>query len=337
MDKGNSTRALQTSRRNFFKVVGSIALSLGLGTVYAKKMDYAQSENKINVARLLMGTIVKITLITPERSSGMAALETAFNEMERLACIFDHRLSSGPLGRLNSDRILLNPPQELVDILTIARKIHYLTSGAFDVTIKPALEALRQGKTLPPDGRVSTSFKNIEMESGCVRLSQNGVSITLDGIAKGKVVDGGVSILKSFGYTNFLVEAGGDLSAQGSRQDGKPWKIGIGPPRKTEQPDTIATVSIGDRAVAASGDYMNAFSADFSQNHIINPETMESPVETASAAAIASSAVMADALSTALMVMGPDAGLALIEQLPDVEAVLVGKDMNIYRSSGFPG
>jgi thiamine biosynthesis lipoprotein len=88
--------------------------------------------------------------------------------------------------------------------------------------------------------------------------------------------------------------------------------------------------------MATSGDYMNSFTTDFRLHHILDPHTLESPAELASATVIAPTAMEADALSTALMVLGSRRGLALVEPLSQVEALLVGKNLKIYRSIGFP-
>jgi thiamine biosynthesis lipoprotein len=160
------------------------------------------------------------------------------------------------------------------------------------------------------------------------------MALTLDGIAKGSVVDGAVAALQAQGYENVLVEAGGDLVGNGRSAANTLWRIGIQHPR---QAGTImATLPISAQAVATSGDYMNAFTADFSRHHILDPRTGQSPAQSASVTVLAANAATADALSTSLMVMGSEAGLALVERLTAVEALFITKEMQIYRSSGFP-
>jgi FAD:protein FMN transferase len=335
MEKHNSSLSPQTSRRNFLKIVGAMGLSMGLGTAFLNKLNNAPVCHKISSSRILMGTVLNITLITPDRSSGMAAVEAAYEEMERLTTIFDHRLLSGPLGKLNTQGFLLKPPTELVNILTKAKHINRLTSGAFDITVKPVWDDYRLEKEISPQSGALINSNNIKVNPDLIRFMAPGMEVTLDGIAKGRVVDAGAAILKAYGFNNILIEAGGDLTAQGLRADGKPWNIGIRSPRKTEQPDTIATVSVSSQAVASSGDDMNAFSLDYSRNHILDPHNLASPAETSSASVVAQTAELADALSTALIVLGPANSLVLVESLPEVEAVLVGKDLQTYRSSGF--
>ena len=107
-------------------------------------------------------------------------------------------------------------------------------------------------------------------------------------------------------------------------------------PRPTAETAVLAIFPVTAQAAATSGDYQNNFTPDFGLHHIVNPATAVSPSELAGATVLAPSAADADALSTALMVMGSVNGLALAERLPHVEALLVAKDLQIVRTSGFP-
>jgi thiamine biosynthesis lipoprotein len=160
------------------------------------------------------------------------------------------------------------------------------------------------------------------------------MSITLDGIAKGYIVDQGVAVLKDFGFQDVLVEAGGDLLASGEKSPSSLWKIGIKSPRQ-EQGGIIARFSIRDRAVATSGDYLQPFVRDLSQHHLLDPRTGYSSPRLASASVLAKTATFADGLATAVMVLGPEAGLALIEELSGCEAYLVTKNLQTFQSKGF--
>jgi thiamine biosynthesis lipoprotein len=176
-------------------------------------------------------------------------------------------------------------------------------------------------------------YRRIQMNDDAIAL-QPGMALTLDGIAKGTVVDGAVSALERNGYTNSLIEAGGDLVGNGRSADNTPWHIGIQHPRQAG--NLMTTLPISAQAVATSGDYMNSFTADFSRHHILDPRTGQSPTQSASVTVLAPTAATADALSTALMVMGPEAGLALVEGLTAVEALFITKEMQLYTSSQFP-
>jgi thiamine biosynthesis lipoprotein len=266
------------------------------------------------------------------KDQALAAIQASVAGMRSLISAFDHRLENGALGQLNATGITQNPPRELVAMLRQALHFGTLSNGAFDVTIKPMLDAMREKRAEAPI-RTLVDYRLLKVSDDEISLAGPGMAVTADGIAKGWVVDGGVAIMRQLGFEQVLVEAGGDMMAK-SAQDGKVWKIGIAHPRNTGE--FAAIIGIQNQAVATSGDYMNYFSADHSAYHIIDPRTGHSPVELASATVIAPSVAEADALSTTMMVLGVQEGLALIERLPETAALLISKDLQMYRSSKFP-
>jgi thiamine biosynthesis lipoprotein len=142
-----------------------------------------------------------------------------------------------------------------------------------------------------------------------------------------------VDVLRGRGFGDVIVEAGGDLVAGGVRGDGTPWRIGIRAPRPGLA--LTARFEAANRAVATSGDYMQPFTDDYSQHHILDPRRGYSSPELASATVAAPTAALADALATLTMVLGPRRGRALIEDLPDCEAYFIAKDLEVTRTSGF--
>ena len=130
-----------------------------------------------------------------------------------------------------------------------------------------------------------------------------------------------------------LIEAGGDLSLRGMRQDGYPWRVGISHPRALSGYYEVLESSNG--CIATSGDYEAAFTADYSYHHIIDPRTGSSPAELASATVLANDTTYADALSTAALVLGMTDALALLERLSGIEALLIDKELHSRRTSGF--
>jgi thiamine biosynthesis lipoprotein len=169
-----------------------------------------------------------------------------------------------------------------------------------------------------------------------VSLGIPNMQLTLDGIAKGRVVDAGVAALKKFGFDQVLVEAGGDLYALGLNHHQQPWRIALMHPRAKAKQPWLTTLSVRNRAVATSGDYLNSYSADYSINHIIDPRLGVSAVELCSATVLARDTAQADAFGTALMVLGVEAGLDFVEKQAEVECLLVSKDLSCHPSSGFP-
>jgi FAD:protein FMN transferase len=206
---------------------------------------------------------------------------------------------------------------------------------AFDISVKPMLDAYRAGRPDAAGQRQLVDYRQIEVNTRRISLGRPGMALTLDGIAKGRVVDGAVALLQRQGFYNILVEAGGDLMALGGRADGTPWRVGIHHPRRLEG-NVLRRLPVSRQAVATSGDYQHSFSHDYSRHHIIDPRSGLSPAELASVTIVAPSATDADALSTAVMILGSDAGLALATRLPYVEALVITKEMAIRQTAGFP-
>ena len=177
-----------------------------------------------------------------------------------------------------------------------------------------------------------------------LRKEVDGLQIDLSAIAKGYGVDAVCVRLKELGHLNALVEVGGELRTMGNADGDRPWRIGI------DRPTTMgpsmgeslqAIIEVGERAIATSGDYRNWREVDGVRiSHTIDPRTGR-PVDNtvASATVLAPSCMEADALATALMVLGPEQGLKLIETMSGVEASLILREDGIYlveSSSGFP-
>ena len=318
-------------RRQFLQITAAVGAAALAGGMLTPVLTPAATT--VQVARTLMGTRVHLTVSAPDRQSAQHAITTTLAAMTRLITFFDHRQPASPLATLNRNGALDAAPPELLDVLQRAIAFGELTGGAFDITVKPLLDAQRAG-TDPTAQRPLVDFRQIAISDQRVQLRIPGAAITLDGIAKGRVIDGGIAALRQLGFDHILVEAGGDLRALGARVDGTAWQVGLTHPRHAAQGKILAVLPLSAQAVATSGDYMNSFTTDYSQHHILDPRSGHSPVELASATVLAATAMEADALGTALMVLGSTAGLTLAERLPGVEALVVTKDLRILKTSG---
>lgn len=296
---------------------------------------------RVEETRLLMGTIANLTVISADPDRGRLAIVAAFGTMERLEGVLSRFLPDSQVSRLNQDGRLDRPDDALQAVLARALEYAQLTGGAFDVSVEPLLAAYRRsaasGASLPEMERrrliSAVDYRAIELQPGWVRFKRPGMAVTLDGIAKGYVIDEGTRALRERGLDGILVEVGGDLMC-GSQGDG-PWRVGIQAPRATGEGQRVGIAVLYEGAMASSGDYLNAFTQDYRLHHILDPRWGVSPAELASTCVVAPTAMDADALSTSLMVLGFHAGLKLVERLPGVEALLVGKDQRVAASSGF--
>jgi thiamine biosynthesis lipoprotein len=168
------------------------------------------------------------------------------------------------------------------------------------------------------------------------------VTLDLSSIAKGYGVDAVAEVIREEGFRNFLVEIGGEVYGSGSRRDGRPWRVGINRPQPDAAPDEIYRVApLRDAAFATSGDYRSFFVLDgVRYSHVLDPRTGR-PVANGvvSVSVLAPDCTLADSLATAVMVMGVEEGLALLERLPGVEGLVVVETENgrlqDHATSGF--
>lgn len=296
------------------------------------------------VARTLgvMGTELEIKAIGPDVEVLEKAIDAAVAEIRRVEDLMtDWRAS--PLMELN-DAAGAGPtkaPAELVELISRGVLLGELTYGSFDITYA-AVGALWDFKAEPPPvpdtetlaealTRVGYAKVTIDEEASTVDLPQ-GMRIGLGGIAKGHGVDRAMAVLMEHGVEHGLVSAGGDLKALG-RKFGEPWEIAIRHPRERER--VLAVLPISNTCVMTSGDYERFFVHEGKRyHHILDPRTGLPATGCMSATIVAQNAANADALATAMCVLGPEKGLALVEELPNVEALLVGLDGKVHVSSG---
>ena len=196
-----------------------------------------------------------------------------------------------------------------------------------------------QSGQLPDAATVETAcqlvdYRQLKLTADTVYLGKTGMSITLDGIGKGYIIDRGAAVFGSYGLDQVIVELGSDLQTRGQAQ-GHPWRVAIQrPPNDTSNSPLVAELS--QAAMATSGDYHYTFTADRRLHHILDPTSGLSPGDLTSASVLAPTTCAADALSTAVMVMGAEHGLNLIAQLPDTEALVIRKNGMVQYSSRFP-
>ena len=139
---------------------------------------------------------------------------------------------------LNRTGKLAKPPQELVEVLAEANRISKFTNGAFDVSVKPLVDLYQDAQPDLPDADAVEAalglvdHTKVTVTSDEISFSQPGMAVTLDGIAKGYIVDAGAAVLRWLGFANVFVEAGGDLMACGKKEGDASWKVGVQSPRK---------------------------------------------------------------------------------------------------------
>ena len=296
--------------------------------------------HRVETTRVQMGTLVTLVAVHAEVDAARRLVDNGFATMERLEAILSRYRPESAVGRLNASGGLAEAPPELLDVLGTGQRISRLSGGAFDPTVLPLLEAYRRSfdATGRPPDRASVraalelvDHRRLRVEGRAVRLERPGMAVTLDGIAKGYVVDRTVAALVERGAERILVDAGGDVATGGQVAEARPWRVGV----EDEGAAGGDVVELTSGSIATSGDGVHAFTADRRHHHILDPRTGASPERTRSVSVTAPSAMLADALSTALMVLGPDDGFRLLRAVDGAEGVVVTKEGARLRTEGF--
>ena len=290
----------------------------------------------------IMGTLIRVEVWADARTTGESAINEVMAEMRRIDHAMSPYKSDSELSKVNRDAhqkpVVIS--RELYDLVVRAAKLSAQTQGAFDITfssvgymydyrlrVVPSEEQIK--KALP-----AVDYRRIKLDPAkrTIFFEREGMRIDLGGIAKGYAVDRGIGILKKHGITHGLVTAGGDSRVLGDRR-GRPWIIGIRDPRRKD--GVVARIPLANEAISTSGDYERYFEAGgVRYHHIINPKTGHSATGVWSVTIIGPDATMTDGLSTSVFVMGPKAGLTLVDTMPGIEAVIIDAAGKMLYSKG---
>lgn len=299
-----------------------------------------------------MGTTYNVTVVTPSGTTLPDDLDRSIQGWldevnQRMSTYIDEselsRLSRAPAG----EWLAISPM--MLRVLQQARVVSDLTGGAFDITVGPLVDAWGFGPVdthdqVPDEAALETLRQKVGYTKLRLRDSppalwkEAALQLDLSAIAKGFGADYVAEQLAAEGLPNALVEIGGDLRVQGHNAAGKPWRIGVEQP-SFQREGVRQAVELDNGGVATSGDYRNFFRQNGQiYSHILDPR-LGRPVERdlASVTVIADNAAMADALATALTVMGKEAALALAEQqnLPVFFIVRKGEGFDTAQSEAF--
>jgi thiamine biosynthesis lipoprotein len=296
----------------------------------------------VSETRPMMGTEVSVYLWSDDDETGRRALEDVFAEAARIDRLMSTYKEDSEISAIN--RGAATAPvvagAELFGLIQRSLDVSLLTRGAFDITYESVGQHYDFRERRRPDAATIQAEKDLinyrlvklDRAAHTVSFAREGVRINLGGIAKGYVVERGIDILRSRGIEHAVVTAGGDSRLLGDRR-GRPWMIGIRDPRADGE--VAISVPLSDEAVSTSGDYERYFDEDgIRYHHIIKPSTGEPAAGVHSATVIGPDAVITDALSTSVFVMGVERGLTLIGTLPDYESIVIDADGRMFYSAG---
>jgi FAD:protein FMN transferase len=307
----------------------------------AKKHIYRKS-------RVLMNTVVTITVVTDAENTADKAIEDAFLKIEDIEKKVNFHSPASDIALINKSagitEVKVSP--DTITLVNNALFVSEKTRGAFDITIGPVMqlynfftqqkpEDLTLNNTLP---LVNYRDVLININNSTVHLRKRGMLIDPGGIAKGYAADRATETLRQQGIVSGIVAIAGDIRAFGTKPDGKPWKVGIRNPRaKGPEDDIMATMELTDAAISTSGDYERFFISNGKRyHHILSPKTGRPADLCRSVTVIAPEGYLADSFSTGIFILGPEKGLELLETL-GYHGVIVDNEGKIHMTPDLRG
>jgi thiamine biosynthesis lipoprotein len=295
----------------------------------------------VREGRLVLGTLVTVKLYGDAEVVRLP-VERAYAALDRVDSLMSRYRDDGALRRLEqSAQKGVQTPAELAAVLARSQRFAALTGGAFDCTVGALSRLWNFPDALaPPDSAAVDSalalvgYEGLQVEGEIVRIGRPGTRLDLGAAAKGYAVDRMVAVFEEAGIAGGLIDAGGDIRYWGAKPDGRPWVFGVQHPRDPKR--YIEVDDLGLAAIATSGDYQQYFEWEGARyHHLLDPRTGYPARACASATVWAGTALDADILSTAVFVLGPERGLALVAELEGVEAlVFYERDGQLeYRAS----
>ena len=296
-----------------------------------------------------MGTSITFKIWTDREVAARAAMEDALAEIKRIEAMMTTWSETSEVSKINAAAggapVPVSP--ELIDVLDGARAIHDASEGVFDITFYglkglwkfdedmtndiPSEAAIKERLPLVDGSKVM-----IDHAAHTVTLAKKGMAINLGGIAKGYAVDRAAAVLAKNGFTDVVVQAGGDLLVKGRKGEAA-WTVGIRDPRGPID-DFFALAPIVDASFSTAGDYERAFVKDGKRyHHILDPRTGHPATACRSVTVLAKDALTADELDDAVFILGPEKGLPLIEARDGVGAVIVTADNKVIVSKRLQG
>jgi thiamine biosynthesis lipoprotein len=289
-----------------------------------------------------MGTSYSVQLVAPPAGLDTESLGQGIEAvLEEVNALMSTYRPDSELSRFNASASTdwFDCSAELIKVLAVALQVSDASDGAFDVTVGPLVNLWGFGPEVKPSelpgqaaidaARARTGYRLLELRESppALRKARPDLYVDLSAIAKGYGVDRVAELLEGQGIANALVEIGGELRAHGVNGQGEPWRIAVERPLADGPRRVFRVVGLRDNGMATSGDYRNFFELDGKRySHTIDPATGR-PVQhpLVSVTVLDGEAMVADAWATALLVLGPERGLALAESL-GLAALLVSRD-----------
>lgn len=301
--------------------------------------------------RPVMGTLARIVVAAEKPETAKKSVEAAFAEINNVDELMSDYKDDSEITLVNKNAF--NQPvkvsQSTFEVLRKSIYFSELSDGAFDITVGPLVDLWHkaaEANSVPADEELAEARSKVGYEKlifdykeQTVRFAVDGMRIDLGGIAKGHAIDKAVKAMQAAGATGGMVDIGGDIRCFG-RPPGrkKYWLIGLQKPTENSEflidsDAPVMVLKLRDAAVATSGGYRRFALIDGQKfSHIINRQTATAAKDLSSVTIISKNAIDADALATAVSVLGAEKGLALIESIPQTEAILITPQNEIIKT-----
>jgi thiamine biosynthesis lipoprotein len=322
---------LADSRRRLVIEIVAFAAVLALVFFLSRR---AQGPDSVDEHRLAMGTLVSVAVFGAEADGARSAIEAAFDEVARVEALTTRYGSEGAIALLNrrgGGAASLDAARVIARSLVVSE----VTGGAFDITVAPLVDlwVFGDGAALPEHSEIRRALEHVDYRRVVVDTTDpdvalpSGAAVDLDGIAKGYAVDRAVAVLRAGGAEAAIVDAGGDVGLLGRSPRPGGWRIGVKHPRLE---GLLGVLKLDGGSVATSGDYQRcAFIDGTRYHHVLDPSTGYPARGVISVTVTAERCVDADALATAVFVMGARDGLAFVEATDGVEAIIVSGEEEV--------
>lgn len=327
--------------RSISRTTLTLSLMLAAGCV---SLPSASSPIVMKRTQMHMGTLVSITVVVSDQEEGHRAMQAGFNEIKHLERLLSTWHAESELSHVNAEagHQPVQVSRETMEVVLRSLEMAQLTDGTFNIALGPAIEAwsVTDRQRIPTSeelGRLKplvdwTSIQ-VNQEARTIYLPQAGMRIDVGGIGKGYAADRAVEQMKRVGAKGGVVALSGDIKAFGvlPQRDGFP--VGIRHPRQEDA--LIGIIDLKDEAISTAGDYERFFERDgIRYHHILESHSLQPARGCQSVTVIATEGIVADGLDTGIFVLGPEMGMALVERLPNVEAIIVDSDGHVTVSSG---
>ncbi len=336
-----SDRSTKPSRRDALALLALGATGAGaLGVALAGEGREAPIVRRSGLA---FGTTVSVAAVDDGRgAAGFARVFgdafAAIRAVQKAADLFDPK---SELSRLNRDGRLEAPSADLVALVDHALALAQASDGAFDPTMQPIWAAWRNADGWPDEAdlaraRALVDHRAVHLSEDGIRFERPGMAMTLNALAQGHAADRVAAILRDHGIADAFVDTG-EIGVRGRRSPGRPWRVGVEEAHARDR--LMGRIAVADaRFVATSADDRTFWRPDFSEHHIVEPWSGHSPRGVAEVVVTAASGLVADGLSTALMVMGTggEAGRRLVAAAGDAGALVIAKSGETTVLGTFP-